>query len=251
MAAFRQHIAFSSFLGLGYAAALQGVGIGWTHSALAGGLCGISGMLPDLDSGSGRPLRETFGVTALLVPLLLMRRMSHFGTTPEGALLLGGSLYLLIRFGGAWLFKHLTVHRGMFHSIPAALIAAEVVFLAHDAPERYGRLTLAGGTFLGFLSHLVLDELYSVDARGVKVRLNKAAGSALKFASRSIPATVVTWLFLGALTYLVGIEEGYFQPIHFSVDYPTAQPLQKKARPIPADIPGPPSAGQEGPQQDD
>ena len=46
--------------------------------------------------------------------------MSHSGATPEGTVVLGGILYLLIRFGAAWLFKHLTVHRGMFHSIQAA-----------------------------------------------------------------------------------------------------------------------------------
>ena len=209
-----------------------------------GALCGLAGMLPDLDSDSGRPVREIFGLTALLVPLLLLRRMSHSGATPEGTVVLGGILYLLIRFGAAWLFKHLTVHRGMFHSIPAALIAAEIVFLAHDSPIPYGRSTLAGGTFLGFMSHLLLDEIYSVDARGLKLRLNKAAGR-LKLFSQSIPASVLTWLFLGVLTYLVGIEEGYCQAIHFSIDYPTAEPVRKKPLPIPAKIPGPTTGAQD------
>ena len=60
MAAFKQHIEFSSFLGIGYAATLSSMGMGWTHSVLAGGLCGLAGMLPDLDSDSGRPVREIF-----------------------------------------------------------------------------------------------------------------------------------------------------------------------------------------------
>ena len=31
--------------------------------------------------------------------------------------------YLLVRFGVSELFKRITVHRGMYHSIPAMLIA--------------------------------------------------------------------------------------------------------------------------------
>jgi hypothetical protein len=140
----------------------------------------------------------------------------------EGAILVAVGIYLVIRFGAAWLFKHLTVHRGMFHSIPGMLIAAEIVFLVHDCPEPAGKWVLAGGVLLGFFSHLVLDELYSVDISGLRVRLNKAAGSALKLASRSVPATLMAWLLLGALTYLVGINQNYFQPIHLSLKYPPA-----------------------------
>ncbi len=55
---------------------------------------------------------------------------------------------------------------------------------------------------LGFLSHLVLDELYSVDFMGLRVRLNKYAGSALKLASRSWPATLTTYVILAGLGFL-------------------------------------------------
>src|SRR5947209_11619283 len=152
MAAFKQHITFSSMLGVGYAAALANCGMGWVHSILSGALCGVAGMLPDLDSASGRPVRELFGITAIAIPLLLVQRLETSGATPEGTVLLGGALYFLIRFGAGWVFKHLTVHRGMLHSLPAAVIAGEIVFLAHDCPTD-GRLALAGGTVLGFLSH--------------------------------------------------------------------------------------------------
>jgi len=234
MAAFKQHITFSSLLGVGYAVALVNCGMGWVHSALAGALCGVAGMLPDLDSASGRPVRELFGITAIAIPLLLVQRIENAGITPEGTVLLGGALYLLIRFGIGWLFKHVTVHRGMFHSVPAAVIAGEVVFLTHVCPESWGRLALAGGTVLGFLSHLVLDEIYAVDARGLQVHLNKAAGSALKLFSKNIPATVATWLVLGVLTYLVGVEQGLFAPVHFSINYPPARRAESVQEPTPA-----------------
>ncbi|HEY7423661.1 MAG TPA: metal-dependent hydrolase [Gemmataceae bacterium] len=239
MAAFKQHVTFSSLLGIGYAAALAGSGVEWVHSVLAGGLCGIAGMLPDLDSPSGRPVRELFGITAIAVPLLILRRLRRSGMEPEEMVLLGAALYLFIRFGVAWVFKHLTVHRGMFHSIPAMLIAGEAVFLAHNSAEPYGRVTLAGGIMLGFLSHLVLDEIYSVDMNGVAIRFNKAAGSALKFFSKSWTATLGTWSLLGVLTYLVGAELGYFPPVQVQVPYSMrAWRGTNRQRVIPNSVPG-------------
>ncbi|MGH7169225.1 MAG: metal-dependent hydrolase [Gemmataceae bacterium] len=239
MAAFKQHVTFSSLLGVGYAAALAGAGFEWVHSVLAGSLCGIAGMLPDLDSPSGRPVRELFGITAIAVPLLLAYRLRQSGMEPEQLVLLAAFLYLLIRFGLSWAFKHLTVHRGMFHSIPAMLIAGEAVFLAHDCPDNRSRLMLAGGIMLGFLSHLVLDEIYAVDMNGLTPRFNKAAGSALKFFSKSWAASLGTWLLLGGLTYLVGVELGYFSPVRVQLPYSLS--LQEGGhlpRVVPNNVPG-------------
>ena len=56
---------------------------------------------------------------------------------------------------------------------------------------------------IGFLSHLVLDELYSVDFTGARLKLNKFAGSAVKFWSPSWPATLVCYAILGALGWSV------------------------------------------------
>src|SRR5437660_1583159 len=67
-------------------------------------------------------------------------------------------------------------------------------------------LTTAGGVMLGFLSHLALDELYSVDFNGVRLRLNKYAGSALKLTSPSVPATVAAYAVLAALSYLAWLD---------------------------------------------
>jgi hypothetical protein len=59
---------------------------------------------------------------------------------------------------------------------------------------------------IGFLSHLVLDEVYSVDFRGMKFSLNKFAGSALKFFSPSILANFVTYALLLAVTYFTLLD---------------------------------------------
>ena len=73
------------------------------------------------------------------------------------------------------------------------------------ADEMRHRLFYATGTMIGFLSHLVLDEIYAVDLMGVVPRLNAFAGSALKFTSKSWVATLLTYgilLVLGAMAWV-------------------------------------------------
>ena len=127
--------------------------------------------------------------------------MKKLGGNTETVLLLAVISYLVIRFGGAWLLSKLSVHRGMFHSVPAMLIAAEVVFLTYRSDSNTVRLLMAVGIALGFLSHLILDEIYAVQWNGLKLELNQFAGSAVKFFGKSFAANAVTWLMLIGLTW--------------------------------------------------
>ena len=47
-----------------------------------------------------------------------------------------------------------------------------------------------------------LDEIYSVDFRGVKIKLKTSAGTAFKFGSSSLIATAACYAILGGLLYL-------------------------------------------------
>jgi hypothetical protein len=219
MAAFKQHILFSSALGAGYAVALSKYGVRWPHAALAGVLCGVSGMLPDLDSASGKPVHEIFGVTAAVIPLLLLQRLEYAGLSTEGIILWIAALYFGIRFVASWVFKHLTVHRGMFHSLPAVFIAGETVLLLHLAPDPRSSWILAGGVALGFLSHLILDEVYSVDASGMAIRVKGSAGSALKLFSPSVVGTLTAWCIFIGLTYAVAVQYNLMKPIQIPYQY--------------------------------
>lgn len=207
MAGFRTHITVSGALGFVYGGcAVTPLGFSTEAGVLAAGVTAVGGMLPDLDSDSGVPIREMFSLAAVMLPLMFVRRMIHAGISPEGILasLLFG--YLFVRYVLANVFKELTVHRGMFHSVPAMLIAGLCVYLAYHSPNRDIRLLLACGVMAGFLSHLVLDEIYSVDWRGVKPKLKSSAGTALKLASPSLPATAVCYLILGGLMYLAYLD---------------------------------------------
>jgi hypothetical protein len=205
MASFRGHLALSTALGAAYGClAAWEWGLGWGTVCLGAGLTALGGMLPDLDSKSGVPLREMSGLAAVAVPFLLLRRLQASGFSLDEMLVLLGGIYLVIRYGAGQLLSQVAVHRGMFHSIPAMLIAGLSVFLLYHNPNIDLRYYMAGGVMLGFLSHLVLDELCAVDFHGARIRLNKAAGSALKFYSSSWLATLTAYTILAGLVYLVG-----------------------------------------------
>src|SRR5262245_24798488 len=186
MAGFRTHITTSTVLGVAYG------GVAWAQydvplpaCLLAGGLCAVSGMLPDLDSDSGVPLRESIAFAASVVPMLLVHRFQHMGLSTETIVLIGAGVYLLIRFGLSKLLKLYTVHRGMFHSLPAALIAAELAFLLCTSNDMRIRLFKAGGVLLGFMSHLVLDEIWSISWKHGIPKFKKSFGTAMKFWGQS------------------------------------------------------------------
>jgi hypothetical protein len=203
MASYRGHLATSTLLGAAYGtAAWWHWRLDWGSACLGAGLTALGGLLPDLDSDSGVPVRELFGITAAVTPFLLLPHLDVKGLSLEQKIVVLAAVYLFIRYGLSTAFKHLSVHRGMFHSLPAMLIAGLATYLLYPGEDRLLRAFLAGGVMLGFLSHLVLDELCSVDFLGLRLHLNKYAGSALKLFSRSWTANLITYLLLAGLGYL-------------------------------------------------
>jgi hypothetical protein len=204
MAGFRTHITLSTLLGTGYAAAGYANEVPLSSCLVAGGLCSLAGMLPDLDSDSGVPVREVTALTAALVPALMIPRFVQLGMDRDQFVLATAILYLAVRFGFGGLFKGYTVHRGMWHSLPAAAIAGLVTFLLVSGVELPIRLFKSGAVVLGFLSHLVLDELSSVQVRRGRLRIKHSLGTAIKlWTTHSLWANVSTYGKLAALVALV------------------------------------------------
>lgn len=194
MANFQVHFGTSTTLAGIYAGGAYLLGdFDWGTALLAGGLTSLGGIIPDLDSDSGIPVRELFGLAGAFCPLLLLPRLLDWNLGPEKTLVLIVSSYLLMRYGGSWLFRRITVHRGMFHSIPAMLIAGMVVFHLYGNRPTHLRHFMAFGMMIGFLSHLVLDEIYAVNLMGFRIKLSQFAGSALKLLSPSWSANLLTY----------------------------------------------------------
>lgn len=206
MAGFQTHVAVSTSLGVAYAAygAVHGVPV--EAAAVAAGLCGAAGMVPDVDSDSGRPVREILGFAAAVTPMLLVDRLQHLGFNYEQMVLAAGASYLLVRFGLAKALGRLTVHRGMFHSIPALLIVTGLAFLVCGSRNLQLRYFKAGAVFLGMLSHLVLDEVYSVEWKGGRWRFKSSFGTALKLWGEDPWANMSTYLKLAVVGVLIASE---------------------------------------------
>lgn len=212
MASFREHIGFSSLLGVGYGlGAMTLLEFTPTQSALAGAFAGVGGMLPDLDSPTGKPGQEIFGITAALAPLVLIGHVLKWSGLPaetESVMLLLLGMYFAIRYGGAWLVNQVSVHRGMFHSIPALVIAAEMTYLGYPSDLTTVKLLMGGGVALGFFSHLLLDEIYAVDWSGPLPRVKKSFGTAIKFTGKGLAPTAMTYGILATLTYIMFQDAG-------------------------------------------
>ncbi len=207
MAGFKTHITVSSVLGIGYGGAAYWMyGVPWPTCVLAGGLCGVSGMLPDIDSDSGTPLRESVAFAAAVAPMMLLHRFQRMGMSHESIILSAAAIYLAIRFGVAALLKRYTVHRGMFHSLPAAVVFGEIAFLLASGDDVRLRLYKAGAVVLGYLSHLVLDEIYSFEWRRGRLRLKHSFGTALKLFGQSRWANLSAYAKLAILTAVIFYE---------------------------------------------
>ncbi|HEX3871590.1 MAG TPA: metal-dependent hydrolase [Pirellulales bacterium] len=202
MPGFKIHITASTSLGIAYgagAAILYDVPL--PTCALAATLCGVSGMLPDLDSGPGKPMHESVSFAAAALPMMMVDRFRHWGWTHESMILAGAAIYLFIRFVLYKGLKHWCVHRGIFHSIPVALIFIEIAFLVCTSGDITMRYYKAAAVAIGFMSHLILDEIWSIDFRHAK--LKSSFGTAIKFWAPCRWSTALAYLIVLATTMMV------------------------------------------------
>lgn len=171
----------------------------------------LGSVLPDMDSDSGIPFHISFGSFALVTAALI--GSSTYQETPDDlvrvALFGGGAFAFVYLFIGA-LFKRFTRHRGMAHSLPAALLAGLATFFlaAHFSFSDMEAFVLALAMMAGYVGHLVLDELYAaVNFHGTPFIPNKALGSALKFKSDD---AVINFGVYGAILFLMAGNTGRF-----------------------------------------
>jgi len=163
----------------------------------------VGGVLPDIDLKQSQPSRVLFSILGTVAALawLFANMLMHTGLE----LWLGAiAVYLLVRFPLWWMFHSMTTHRGALHSLIAAvmfgILMCAVAWRLLQATELQSWLL---GIFLcsGFLVHLILDELYSVDFTGVRIK--QSFGTALKpLDMQQLPAscliifiTLVAWFW--------------------------------------------------------
>jgi hypothetical protein len=206
MASFQTHLSFGLVLGAACVFAIVGLALApaaWNFFILIFLAASAGAIMPDMDSDTGVPFHITFGSLALAAGGLTFMYMLK--TVPDDILMIGA--YTLGAIFTVWvilgtIFKKFTIHRGMAHSIPSALLAGLAVFtVAVRTGLDPGESFLLGLSLsLGFVLHLVLDEVNSaVNFHGQVHVPNKALGSALKFFSDSGPINVLVYASLTLL----------------------------------------------------
>lgn len=216
MANFKTHVSVA--LGVSSLAATVAVDSGLFAAAespwyVSLGLAG--GLLPDIDSDHSRPVRRLFMGLGLygacLVGVGLENNMSQRALMTTVL-----AVFLGIRYLALYFFQRMTVHRGVFHSLLAGIFFALLLVCIRHYILGSSRLDawLSGVfLFLGFLVHLCLDELYSVDLSNGRIK--RSFGTALKlYGYQNIPGSVLLLSFVTGLLILAPSSASFFEALH-------------------------------------
>ena len=165
--------------------------------ALAG-TCG--GILPDVDLQSSYPSRILFSLMATLIAFASVTAMGNNFSVLE-LWLVAGLSFFIIRYP-VWRFFHkYTRHRGSTHTVIAAFLSMfmTAIFMHHwlEYPPFIAWI-VASFMLFGFLIHLLLDEIYSVDFSNRRIK--RSFGTALKLWDSRKP---VETLLLASFTLLM------------------------------------------------
>jgi hypothetical protein len=181
MANFNTHLTVAAVASGALATAFLGAQIVKPQDVVVLSLVGtIGGMLPDIDSDRSTPINLFFSVLAITIAFMIMfAKAAHFSIIELW--ITWGIGYVLIRHVAFEVFKSLTVHRGIFHTLLAGLFFwFFATVLAYHLLDFSKFISWAIGffVFFGFIVHLTLDELYSVDL--LNRRIKRSFGTALK-----------------------------------------------------------------------
>jgi hypothetical protein len=184
MADFRTHLAVASTVSGVIAIGGMVAGVATPKEVVLFFCAGtIGGVLPDIDSDHTIPVQILFSF--LSVALAFMSVFSKADTYSVVELsCLWILVHLFVRHVLYRIFAKFTVHRGIFHSQLAAIffmcLSAAVAYHMFGV-DTVGAWLIGCFVALGYMIHLLLDEIYSVDITGARIK--KSFGTALKFAS--------------------------------------------------------------------
>jgi hypothetical protein len=212
MANFKTHLAGAALVsGAAATAAVAMEMIAVNQAPILFGLGMIGGVLPDVDAENSTPLRLVFNALGLVSAFWAVEYGSQLHFSIAELFLLGICAFSLVRYLLLALFLRLTEHRGVFHSLLAALaFSLATVSASHRLIGSPPTLAWLHGLCLGigYLTHLVLDELFSVDLVGRRIK--RSFGTALKPIAFN---NLKTSLALGLLTLALATTLPDLQPL--------------------------------------
>lgn len=163
-------------------------------------MAGVLGsILPDIDLKDSRPSKALFSGLAVFFSFAVLFSYATRYSIAELWIIWLGTL-VAIRYGLHSLFHHLAVHRGIWHSLVAGLFAAGVtaIVFKHVLHRPDGVAWLAAGfMMMGYIVHLLLDEIYSVDVMDIRVK--SSFGTALKLVDTRYPSASAAMMVAAAV----------------------------------------------------
>ena len=150
-------------------------------------------------------------ITSFMASMLVIVRLSSMVADQELVAIVGAFVFLAVKFGVGRLVKRFTVHRGLIHSIPFAVLCGEIAFLLVPGTTP-ARTLKAIALALGMLSHLLLDEIFSLQTTSGTLKVKKSFGTALKFIRlKHMELTGILYGLIAVATYC-----SFFQPAFVS-----------------------------------
>jgi len=163
----------------------------------------IGGILPDIDLHYSHPSRIIFSLLGLIASFLWVLSAENDLSVLE-LWIVGAIVYIGIRYGLWKVFNLYTKHRGAIHSVAAAVLAMLLTtVLSYDVfyKNEFTSWLIGFMMFFGFIIHLLLDELYSVDF--MNRRIKRSFGTALKIVDTRYAYTSAFIVVLSAALYFL------------------------------------------------
>lgn len=181
MANFPTHIGVGTLVSGALATLTLAADVVAPENLVAVTVAGVLGsVLPDIDLKESKPSRAMFsGLAAFFSFSALFVFAEHLSIAELWCLAL--AVFLGVRYGAHAIFHRMSYHRGIYHSLVAALFFSclTAAFYKWALGRHEGVAWLAAAFMLvGYLTHLVLDEIYSVDV--MDTRIKSSFGTALK-----------------------------------------------------------------------
>ncbi|MBO0763743.1 MAG: metal-dependent hydrolase [Hyphomicrobiaceae bacterium] len=181
MANFPTHIAVGTVVSGAFATVTVAADMVAPQNIVAVTLAGVLGsVLPDIDLEESRPARAMFSGLAIFFSFAVLFGLDRKYSIAEMLILWLGTL-VLVRYVGKELFFRFSYHRGIWHSLLALVFCSLITACVFS--KLLGRdpaVAWLGAAFMGagYLTHLILDEIYSVDVMDTRVKAS--FGTALK-----------------------------------------------------------------------
>ncbi len=169
----------------------------------------IGSFLPDVDSDSGRPVQLLFMTLALISTALTGNYLLFILEIEIPYVLVGIFLsFIVVNPLLKRIFMKFSHHRGIFHSLAALVIlvlTTNSLLLLQNIPL-FDAVLVSVVIGIGYLSHLILDELNSiVNLSGIPFIPKKSLGTALKISTTSLRMNVTLVTIIIILIYTNGM----------------------------------------------